>query len=215
VNGLIGNGSEALAVRTDFAAENGTRAAAVPAQRSQFTSAERESLYRELQPLVKRLIRQYGEDQELQQDLPGEIFYRFSTLLEAYDPTRGVPLRPYLVRALSASVYTFARSHWRRQKREITVETDVEGNEPSQSHDPTASWDRDLMTQEVLKALPAAIEKLPRRQRQVVTGRFYEARSFDDIAQTLGVCPATARSLLRHGLNNLRRHLARTGLAWD
>jgi RNA polymerase sigma factor (sigma-70 family) len=180
-----------------------------------FTPAERESLYRELQPLVRRLTRQYGEDPELHQELPGEIYCRFCTLLDAYDPSRGVPLRPYLVRALTASVYTFARSHWRRQRREITVEADVEGNESGPSIDPTASWDRDLMTQEVLKALPAAIEKLPLRQRQVVTGRFYEARSFDDIAATLGVCPATARSLLRHGLNNLRRHLARTGLAWE
>ena len=79
--------------------------------------------------------------------------------------------------------------------------------EPAQPVDPSRQWDRHLMTQEVLHALPAAIAKLPPRQRQVVVWRYYESRSFEEIAATLRVRPATARSLLRHGLNNLRRQV--------
>src|SRR5947209_20458060 len=67
---------------------------------------QRDGLYAEFQPLVRRLIRQYGGDNaELREDLAGEIYYRFCQLLEVYDPERGVPLRPYLVRQLTASVY--------------------------------------------------------------------------------------------------------------
>src|SRR5262245_39584833 len=76
--------------------------------------SKREELFGELQPLVRRLIQRFGEDPEMRRDLEGEIYYRFCMLLDAYDPARGVPLRPYLIRQLSASVYTYARQGWRR-----------------------------------------------------------------------------------------------------
>lgn len=179
------------------------------------TVEQRAALFAEFQPLVRRLIRQYGEDPELRQDLAGEIYYRFCTLLDAYDAERGIPLRAYLVRTLTASVYTFSRSQWRRQHREISLEATEGAIEPSDQTDPSGQWDRELMTREVLKALPAAIAKLPQRQRQVVIWRYYESRSFEDIAELLKVRPATARSLLRHGLNNLRKQVANSELVWE
>jgi RNA polymerase sigma factor (sigma-70 family) len=179
------------------------------------TAGEREKLFAEFTPLVRRLIRQYGEDPETRQDLSGEIYYRFCTLLDAYDPGRGIPLRAYLVRTLTASVYTFSRSQWRRQHREISLEATTIAVEPVDVPDPSSQWDRDLMTKEVLKALPAAIAQLPLRQRQVVIWRYYESRSFEEIAEMLKVRPATARSLLRHGLNNLRRQVAHSELVWE
>jgi RNA polymerase sigma factor (sigma-70 family) len=181
--------------------------------KSGFTAAERETLYGEFQPLVQRLVRQYGDDAELAQDLPGEIYCRFCALLEEFDPARGVPLRAYLVRGLSLSTYSFARSQWRRRRREPIIDPDITTS--LSTWDPTDGWDRDLMTRRVLNALPAAIERLPRRQKYVVTGRFYEARSFEEMASSMGVAPATARSLLRHGLANIRRQLARSGVTWE
>src|SRR5947207_2285808 len=38
---------------------------------------EREALFADFQPLVRRLIRQYGDTYELRQDLEGEIYCRF------------------------------------------------------------------------------------------------------------------------------------------
>jgi RNA polymerase sigma factor (sigma-70 family) len=165
-------------------------------------------LFAEFQPLVRRLIRQYGEDPELRQDLVGEIYCRFRALVEAYDPTRGVPLRPYLVHTLPASIYTFTRSQWRRQQREVALETgDGMLAEGLPVLDPTPEWGQQLMLEQALREMPHAIAGLPLRQRQVVIGRYYEALSFEEIALRMRVRPATARSLLRHGLNNLRRTL--------
>ena len=169
-------------------------------------------LYADFQPLVQRLIRQYGEDPELRQDLEGEIYCRFAQLLEAYDPHRGVPLRAYLVRTLTASVYSFARSHWRTQRRQATFDPQFEETTSEAASwlapvDPTTQWDDQLVTEQVLKGLPEAIAALPLRQRQVVIWRYYEARSFEEIAAALGIRLATARSLLRHGLNTLRRRI--------
>ncbi len=172
------------------------------------TSQSRESLYAEFTPLVRRLIRQYGEDAELRQDLEGEIYCRFCELLDSYDRSRGIPLRPYLVRMLSASIYTFSRSHWRRQHRETSLEATEATLELNFSEDPSPQWDQDLITRDLLQRLPDAIAQLPPRQRQAVIWRYYESRPFEEIAQILRVRPATARSLLRHGLNNLRRRIA-------
>src|SRR5690242_6653150 len=98
---------------------------------------DRDALYAEFQPLVRRLIRQYGEDVESRGDLQGEIYYRFCLLLDAYDPERGVPLRPYLVRQLTASVYTYARQGWRRQRREVTLDTSFDCSGPAGTEDPS------------------------------------------------------------------------------
>src|SRR5690349_17567564 len=84
---------------------------------SQFSRAEREAIYADFQPLVRRLIRQYGDTPEIREDLKGEIYCRFCDLLEAYDPNRGVNLYAYLVRMLSTSTYAYARSLWRRRQR--------------------------------------------------------------------------------------------------
>jgi RNA polymerase sigma factor (sigma-70 family) len=180
-----------------------------------FVLPERDALYAEFQPLVRRLIRQYGEDPELRQDLAGEIYCRFSDLLAAYDPTRGIPLRAYLVRTLTASVYTYSRSHWRRQHRELTLDAGVPENDVAQSVDPNDEWDQNLVMQGMLRELPDAIGHLPVRQRQVVVWRYYEARSFEEIAESLRIRPATARSLLRHGLNSLRRIMAKERSVWE
>lgn len=169
------------------------------------TQAERNALYAEFLPLVRRLLRQYGTEAGLREDLVGEIYFRFCTLLDAYDPERGIPLRPYLVRQLSASVYTFARHQWRRQKRETSLEALMIDH--ADHPDPARQWDDNLTMEQVKKALPQAFARLSLRQRQVVVWRYYEDRSFEEIAGRLNIQVATARSILRHGLNNIRRRL--------
>ncbi|MFN3649704.1 MAG: RNA polymerase sigma factor [Armatimonadota bacterium] len=170
----------------------------------------REALYLEFQPLVRRLLRQYGEDLDFREDLVGEIYCRFCDLYDAFDPSRGVPLRPYLVRTLTASVYTYSRSQWRRKHREVVLDSGTELPDSIQDH--SSAWDQKLLTEAVLRSLPDAVARLPQRQRQVVIWRYYESRSFEEIADVLQIRPATARSILRHGLNNLRRWIAPTEL---
>ncbi len=74
--------------------------------------------------------------------------------------------------------------------------------------DPTANWDDTIVQQQILKSLPQLIDNLPKRQRQVVIWRYYEQRSFEEIGSALDIQVSTARSLLRHGLTNLRKELA-------
>jgi len=168
-----------------------------------------DDLYQDFQPLVGRLMRQYGGTRELREDLRGEIYCRFRALVNNYDSGRGVPLRPYLVRQLPAAVYTYVRQQWRRQNHEISLEGRSERDpDDLPSGDPTPDWLADLALERVRNSLPAAISGLPPRQRRVVIWRYYEDRSYEEIAERLGVQVSTARSLLRHGLNGLRRSIS-------
>jgi RNA polymerase sigma factor (sigma-70 family) len=168
----------------------------------------RDKLYGEFEPLVSRLIHRYGTDAEMRKDLSGEIFARFNDLLEAYDPSRGVPLRPYLVRQLNASIYTYARARWNHHARELTCQIDSPLVESSAVEDPTDSWDHTLAQEPVATAIASALQCLSKRQRQVVILRYFEDRSFEEIGAQLSIRPATARSLLRNALRHLRERLA-------
>lgn len=170
-------------------------------------STYRDSLYLEFQPLVKRLIRQYGKTMEQRQDLDGEIYWQFCGHLEAYDPERGVPLRPYIVRLLSASVYTYVRKQWKLEERETALNR-TESDHPALMSDPTPQWVHHISQQQTIAALPVSLSQLPERQRKVVIMRYYEQRTFEEIAELLVIKPATARSLLRHGLHSLRKHIS-------
>lgn len=169
---------------------------------------ERDPLYSEFTPLVRRLIRQYGQDPAMREDLQGEIYYRFCILLDQYDPARGVPLRAYIVRQLTASIYIFARQHWVRNGREVFLEREIDCQLPTRIEDPTPHWDAALAHRQIKTKLHDAIRLLPERQRQVIKWRYYEERSFEEIGMLLNVQTATARSLLRHAMNNLRKRIS-------
>lgn len=181
-----------------------------------YNPVDRETLFGEFQPLMRRLIRQYGSNPELREDLRGEIYCRFCALLDAYDPGRGVPLKPYLVRQLTASAYTFARHQWRRQQREVNLEIEAaDAHHAAHALDPSQQWDDTLLIQRIQSGLGDALCLLSLRQRQVVIWRYYEARSFEEIAERLDIKVATARSILRHALLNLRRHLIQSNLNYE
>ncbi len=93
--------------------------------------ANRDALFTEFTPLIRRLIRRYANDAETRHDLYGETYCRFSALLDAFDPALGVPLRPYLARQLHAAVYTLARRTWRCRDREVSLQAQPDDVTPS------------------------------------------------------------------------------------
>ena len=166
--------------------------------------ADREALFVSFAPLVRRLCNSHYVDADSRQDLQGEIYCKFCSLLDAYDPSYRIPLRAYLVRSLTAAAYTYARSRWRRQQREISLDAAMETADAARLVDPHPSLDECLADEVFLAALPAAIGRIPRRQRQVLISRYYDHLSFEEIAENLEIQVTTARSLLRHAINNLR-----------
>lgn len=152
-------------------------------------------------PYCHRLIRRYGSTPELRQDLLGEIYCIIHDLREGYDITRGVPLSAYLFTQLRSSIFTCARREWRVQNREISTSPLEEDWWELQSVVQDATAERFALREELLQAL----RELPKRQRTVVYLRYFQDQEFEEIAQRMGIKAATARSLLRNGLDRLRK----------
>ena len=177
---------------------------------------DRDKLFGRFDPWLKRLMRRYRMTPESREDAYGELYCHFCGLLDRYDPRRGVPLEPYLYRQLGAFLYTHVRSGWRRSRREVPVYADdgVE-NVGCPAGDPTREWDDRLLKSHVGSLLPQAFREIPDRQQHVITMRYYQELSYEEIAERLAIRPATARSLARHGLQSLREWMRKRRIAWD
>ncbi|MFN3649709.1 MAG: RNA polymerase sigma factor [Armatimonadota bacterium] len=170
------------------------------------SAEEYDRLYAELQPLVRRLLSQYGVGDEGRRDLAVEIYYRYRQLVNAYDPDRGIPLRPYLVKGLTFSVYTHVRKQWRTARVEMRLSTAMELQPGAFAVDDTEAL-QPILSRDLRRMLLEAIRRLPERQRRTVLYRYYHSLSFEEIGERLQVRPATARSNLRHALETLRQEL--------
>jgi RNA polymerase sigma factor (sigma-70 family) len=116
-------------------------------------------------------------------------YQRWSAVREHTNPTAWV-----IRTALNVS-----HSWWRRRRREfLTPET----AEP-RSYLPPSSDRLD-------ETLTAAIEALPRRQREVVAMRLLADMSADETGQLLGISAATVHVHLHRALDALRRDMAVT-----
>lgn len=188
------------------------RSDAAEVTRACLPEAEKHELYEQFRPLVASLMRRYGSTPELRKDLQGEIYYQFFQLVDSYDLDRGIPIAAYLSRMLSQRIFNYVRDYWRGESRYVHLEPEVLEGTLQSGVDGQDGCEEALQAQEVLNALPSAIAALPHRQRLVLVWRYYEERSFAQIAADLAIQPATARSLLRHAITSLRGRLTQQGL---
>lgn len=162
-----------------------------------------DTLYAQLEPLIRRLIQEWGVDPGRSEAL-GELLYeRFCELMRAYDPSRGVPLRPYLTRNLSAVAAEFGGSQGEASSGGVSNAAAMR----SQIREAIDRLDARIGAPRP-PVLPALIAQLPREQQQILIWRYYEVRSYEEIAETLGVSPSRVRLLLRRALQRLRKKIA-------
>lgn len=72
---------------------------------------------------------------------------------------------------------------------------------------PASSAESDVMTGEDRRAVMAAIQRLPRRAREVIVLRYYLDLSYQEIAAVLGVSRGTVSSTASRGLAAVAREL--------
>lgn len=100
---------------------------------------------------------------------------------------------PYLRR----SIVNAHRTRWRRYRRETPVADAWVPTDATGGVDGVVDW----------LTLDRLSRQLPRRQRAALVLRFYEDRSFAEIAEVLGCAESSARSLVHRGLADLRQKL--------
>ena len=170
-----------------------------------------EVTYQELQPLVSALLHRYGSDSGTREELHGEIYFQFRKLVDDFDSSRGIPLKAYVIYSLPLRVRTWARSRWRLGHRECAFE-ETRLRPGLRLDDPALLFSEQARQEEVNQTLHRALARLPVRQRDALTARYYGNQSYAEISRTLGIKENSVRSLVRHAVGNLKGQFRQHGL---
>lgn len=162
---------------------------------------------RGMEPLVDRFldpirttVRKAVMNDHLADDLTQEAFLRIQRALPGFDPGRAI--QPWVF----TIVANLLRDHWRarnRRRDDPLGETLVGDLEGGALESPVAR----LEQSELAARIRGAIERVPPGMRRVLEMRFYDARSFEEIAEVLGTSVVTARKRHSRGLQVLRSRL--------
>ena len=153
-------------------------------------------------PMI-RLIARITRDPALAEDLAQEAFVKAFRNLEAFDPARR--LSTWLFRI----AHNTAIDALRRARRPV-VPLGVSGA----TDEPAAAASPDPVEQQALgRARDRAMAELRPDQRAIVTLRYDEGLSFEEIGQILRMPEATARSHVHRARKELSRRLAEGGWA--
>ena len=107
-----------------------------------------------------------------------------------------------MLRVCVSAAYNVLRKKTRRNYHEISLEAAGVSNTKS-------AKGPDFAGRERLRHAMAAVARLPRKQAQAVFLRAIEDQSFEEVAQSLGCSPATARSHFSKGKARLLKLMGR------
>jgi RNA polymerase sigma-70 factor (ECF subfamily) len=147
---------------------------------------------------VLRLV----HDRETALELANAVFYKVHQNLASYDPDR--PLRPWIVRIATNETLNWLRA--RRRDREHTLPgeaSEVALQQLPGGPDPEAT----ALAVERRETVRAALARMPERYRLILTLRFFNDLSYQEIAEqtgqdanTVGVQLLRARQLFKRTL---------------
>ena len=156
-----------------------------------------ESLVRELSPRLLAVIRGYARDDNEADDLLQESWIRILERLDSYKALGSFAGWAAMV------TRNVCRTSLRRRATVDRVEVAIEN--VGELPDGTPEEEQPAAQLRLRTALFKALDGLPDRERQAIVLRVIEERSPDEVADILGVSQETVRSLVRRGLDRMRR----------
>ena len=160
------------------------RADAVPAGETDGVEAFVAQRYVPMLRLARVLVGDLAQAEDLVQDVLATVVVRWRRVRAADDRV-----------AYANRMLVNAATSWRRRPSRRESAAVLDDDRPAPDTRPAT---------EARSALRAAMADLPRRHRAVLVLRYLEDWPDDDIADALGVAPATVRSCARRGLAALR-----------
>ena len=137
---------------------------------------------------VYAFCRLHSATREEAEDLTAETFERALRAIARYEE-RGMPFSAWLLRIAANAAADRARRAGRASNPDGVTAREAENQ--------VARWEEALW-------MRGHVESLPRDQREVVRLRFYEDRSFLDVAAAMGRSEGAVKQLLRRALAALR-----------
>jgi RNA polymerase sigma-70 factor, ECF subfamily len=137
------------------------------------------------------------DDQQLAEDLTGDVFMRMLDALPRYQ-LQGLPFRAWLYRI----AHNLLVDYFRKMNHQATVPLDAV-EEQGAEDDPGRTLEQILLSER----LQVALLRLESTQCEVVVLRFLAGLSLQETALTLGKTEAAIKALQHRGLSGLRRAL--------
>ena len=156
-------------------------------------------LYERYYESVFRLIHRRTTDMELSADLCSQVFLKALQKINTYT-FQGVPFSAWLFRIAVNEV----SQHYRQQQNNRVVSVN-----DMQLHDLIDEIGTDPEEMELLrKKMLASLEHLKGDDMQLIEMRFFEQRSFKEIAEILGMTENNAKVKVHRILERLKRRLS-------
>jgi RNA polymerase sigma factor (sigma-70 family) len=149
-------------------------------------------------PLIHSVARRITTNDEAARDISQIVFLRL--VKKASKLPKSLPLTAWCHRETHSASVDYVRSEVRRQKREKTA-ADLDAMKTS-----SESWDQ------LIPEIDGAINELAESDRALVLLRYYNNKTFPEIARTLGINHDTARMRTNRALEKLRVILAKRGI---
>jgi RNA polymerase sigma factor (sigma-70 family) len=147
-----------------------------------------------------RLARMFVDDRDAAEDIVQEAFLRLARHAGGIDAIEQAPAY------LRSIVLNLARDHNRRGLVSLRHHA-AAGREIDVPDDPATDVADRLAREDEHVRVIEAVRRLPVRQRDCVTLRYFEEYSIDRIADTLGLSANSVKTHLRRGMQHLGRSL--------
>jgi len=160
-------------------------------------------VYDQYSSFVYGLAQRVIGDPRAAEDVSQEVFLHIWEHPEAFDPARGA-MRTWLGTLAHRRSVDYIRREEARRRR----------NQREASRRPTSIPDVEEMATALVAAerVRAALDVLPREQRQAIQLAYFEGKTYREVAEVLGIPEGTAKSRLRLGLRRIAEALEAEGL---
>ena len=157
---------------------------------------------------VHTTIRYWVNDEDLVEDIFQDTFIKVMLTIRQGRYTAEGKFRSWLGRI----VHNLVMDHFRRQRthgQELSIEgaSSEELLQTIQLPSPEAIAEERLIHSEYVGELSYGMSQLSAEQREVVRLRYWEEKSFKEIAEVTGVSINTALGRMRYALQHLRRYV--------
>lgn len=152
-----------------------------------------ERVYREYYPRILGYVRSKLSSPQEAEDVCSSAMLKIVRGLPTFDPEKS---------SLSTWIYTIVRNtltdHYRsrRSHEELGEDIPYEGDDFEE-----------ILQEERLEELAAALEKLPQRERDVIILHYYSGISLREISEAIGMSYSNMKIIHRKALAGLKKHL--------
>nr|WP_239565515.1 sigma-70 family RNA polymerase sigma factor [Brevibacillus fulvus] len=162
-----------------------------------------EQFYERYVSLVFQIAMRVVEDRMEAEDICHDVFLEVYRKADQFDPARG-SVEAWL------AVKTRTRSLDRLRKRKNRVLEENAGSEREWQTEPFETEEKAIARLN-REALQRAIQNIPSPQREAVYRVYFQSRTHQEVAERMGRPLGTVKSLIRYGLQNVRKQLCQMG----